>query len=150
VGFQINPYLGDIKYYKPLVFAGRYTYGIFNYLSVGAEFSGFYDNGKLNTKVSRTTLDARYGVLCRVKYPYLKYFHPFIEVSAYYGHVKEETKGTNAGIKKSDYFSGYAAPGISVNMFRKRISFDFFYKFSPRKIIDNKYYVMTWRMNVNF
>ena len=150
IGFQINPYLGDIKYYKPLVFAGRYTYGIFNYLSVGAEFSGFYDNGKLNTKVSRTTLDARYGVLCRVKYPYLKYFHPFIEVSAYYGHVKEETKGTNAGIKKSDYFSGYAAPGISVNMFRKRISFDFFYKFSPRKIIDNKYYVMTWRMNVNF
>ena len=150
IGFQINPYLGDIKFYKPLVFAGRYTYGIFNYLSVGAEFSGFYDNGKLNTKVSRTTLDARYGVLCRVKYPYLKYFHPFIEVSAYYGHVKEETKGTNAGIKKSDYFSGYAAPGISVNMFRKRISFDFFYKFSPRKIIDNKYYVMTWRMNVNF
>ena len=150
IGFQINPYLGDIKYYKPLVFAGRYTYGIFNYLSVGAEFSGFYDNGKLNTKVSKTTLDVRYGLLCRVKYPYLKYFHPFIEVSAYYGHVKEETKGTNAGIKKSDYFSGYAAPGISVNMFRKRISLDFFYKFSPRKIIDNKYYVMTWRMNVNF
>ncbi|MBR3947680.1 MAG: TonB-dependent receptor [Bacteroidales bacterium] len=150
IGFQINPYLGDIKYYKPLVFAGRYTYGIFNYLSVGAEFSGFYDNGKLNTKVSRTTLDARYGVLCRVKYPYLKYIHPFLEVSAYYGHVKEENKGANAGIRKSDYFSGYAAPGISLNMFRKRISFDFFYKFSPRKIIDNKYYVMTWRMNVNF
>jgi outer membrane receptor for ferrienterochelin and colicin len=150
IGFQINPYLGDIKYYKPLVFAGRYTYGIFNYLSVGAEFSGFYDNGKLNANVSRTTFDTRYGLLCRVKYPYLKYFHPFIEVSVYYGHVKEETAVANAGIKKSDYFSGYAAPGISVNMFRKRISLDFFYKFSPRKIIDDKYYVMTWRLNVNF
>ena len=150
IGFQINSYLGDIKSYKPTVFAARYTYGIFDYLLVGAEFSGFYDNGKLNTKVSRTTTDVRYGVLCRVKYPYLKYFHPFFEVSAYYGHVKEVTKGENGVVKKSDYFSGYAAPGISVNMFRKRISLDFFYKFSPRKIIDNKYYVMTWRLNVNF
>lgn len=150
IGFQTNPYLGDIKFYKPAVFAARYTFGIFDYLSVGAEFSGFYDNGKLNTKVSRTTLDTRYGLLCHVKYPYLKYLHPFFEVSVYYGHVKEENKGIDADIKKSDYFSGYAAPGISINMYRKRISFDFFYKFSPRKIINNKYHVLTWRMNVNF
>ncbi len=150
IGFQLNPYLGDIKSYKPLVFAGRYSFSILKWLSVGVEISGFSENKTINDFSHKISLDTRYGLLCRVKYPYLKYFHPFFEVSAYYGHVKEETLGLNSEIKKSDYFSGYAAPGISVNMFRKRISFDFFYKFSPRKIINNKYHVLTWRLNFNF
>lgn len=150
IGFQINSYLGDIKFYKPLVFAGRYSFGILKWLSVGTEISGFRENKKVNDDSRKISLDTRYGVLCRVKYPYLKYFHPFVEVSAYYGHYTESLTGANGYVKKSDYFSGYAAPGISVNMYRKRISFDFFYKFSPRKIINNKYHVLTWRMNVNF
>ena len=150
IGFQINQYLGDIKNYKPLVFAGRYSFGILKWLSVGAEVSGFCENKTLSDGSHKTSLDARYGLFCHVKYPYLKYFHPFVEVSVYYGHYTETLSGANGYAKKSDYFSGYAAPGISVNMFRKRISLDFFYKFSPRKIIDDKYYVMSWRLNVNF
>ena len=150
IGLQINQYLGDIKNFKPLVFAGRYSFGILKWLSVGAEVSGFRENKTLSDGSRKNSLDARYGLFCRVKYPYLKYLHPFVEVSVYYGHVKEETLGLNSEIKKSDYFSGYAAPGVSVNMFRKRISFDFFYKFSSRKIINNKYHVLTWRLNVNF
>jgi hypothetical protein len=150
IGFQINQYLGDIKNFKPLVFAGRYSFGILKWLSVGAEVSGFREYKTLSDGSRKTSLDARYGLFCRVKYPYLKYFHPFVEVSAYYGHYTETLTGTNGYTEKSDYFSGYAAPGISINMFRKLISLDFFYKFSPRKIINNKYHVLTWRMNVNF
>lgn len=150
IGLQINQYLGDIKNYKPLVFAGRYSFGILKWLSVGAEVSGFRENKTLSDGSRKNSLDARYGLFCRVKYPDLKYFHPFVEVSVYYGHYTETLTGTNGYAKKSDYFSGYAAPGISINLFRKRISLDFFYKFSPRKIIDNKWHVVTWRLNVNF
>lgn len=150
IGFQLSPYLGDIKYSKPLVFAGRYMFGIFNYLSVGAEFSDYKETVKINTSDTKTSFDTRYGAICRATLPYLKHLHPFVEVSAYYGHFTQTFTGTAHSDKKDDYFSFYAAPGLSINMFKKYLSLDLMYKFSPRKMIDNKKMVFSWRVNVNF
>ncbi len=145
LGFQFNPYLGDMNNYKPIVFAARYSFGIFDYLSVGVEFSGYKATTNLTSEV-----DTRYGVLCRAKYPYLKYLHPFVEISAYYGRLSETYSLSTNKNSITNYFSGYAAPGISINLIKKYFSIDFMYKFSPRKIIDAKFRVISWRLNVNF
>lgn len=150
IGFQINEYMGNIKQYKPLVFAARYAFGIKNWLSAGAEFSGFRENKKISQDSRRICLDTRYAFFGRAKYTRLKYLHPFIEIAAYYGHHSQKFTNSDNIYNKSDYFSCYGAPGISINLFKKIISVDFMYKFSPSKIIDNKYYVMSWRLNFNF
>ncbi|MDD3686649.1 MAG: TonB-dependent receptor plug domain-containing protein [Bacteroidales bacterium] len=147
IGLQFNKWLGYNYAWDIYVFAVRYGYGIKKYLRVGAEFSGFVRESKyLDVEINP---NFNFGLFVRGKISKLKYLHPFVETSVYYSYNYFVTEGEPVYVEHK-YFSGFIAPGITINLAKGGLNLDIFYKFSPHEMIDGRKSVITWRVCFNF
>lgn len=152
IGVQFNPYLdqsffwGGIKRYA---FAARYIFENKRGISFGPEFSGDY--GHDNTIAKWHTLSV--GAFFRYTFLLKKKVSPFVEVSGYYqwGKLKiNDSDWYEHNKSKNQRFSYYVAPGFSTALYKKKLTLDFFIKFSTYKFLNGRNFVPSFRIVYHF
>ncbi len=153
IGIQFNPYLnpsffnGDIKQYP---FALRYGWMAPLGISFGPEFSGFYGNSNsANWHVLNFGMFFRYALLKQ------KNISPFVEASGFYHAGKltitdSKQSEENGQTTIHSGFSYYFAPGISINLYRKKLLLDVMVKFSTDRFLNGEYFIPSIRIVYRF
>jgi hypothetical protein len=156
IGVQFNPYLdqsfinGDIKKY---VFAARYIFENKEGISFGPEFSGNYGH---NDALKWYTLNL--GAFFRYTFLYKKKVRPFVEVSAYYQWNRMTVTDTtydyvNNGQKndiENHKFGYYVAPGISIPLYKRKLTLALFIKCSTDTFLNGRNFVPSIRIVYHF
>lgn len=153
MGIQFNPYLnssffsGDIKQYP---FALRYGWMAPLGISFGPEFSGFFGNSS-----SANWHVLNFGMFFRYTFLKQKNVSPFAEASGFYrtgkltitnGMQPEENGQTTI----HNGFSYYFAPGISINLYRKKLLLDVMVKLSADRFLNGEYFIPSIRIVYRF
>ncbi len=156
VGVQYNPYFdqsffnGDIKKY---VFAVRYIWSNKKGVSFGPELSGNY--GHNNAFIWHTI---NFGAFFRYAFRVKRKISPFLEASAYNQWNKMTVKDStfintdndlNSGIKNNK-ISYYVAFGISTPLYRRKLTLDFFIKYSTDMFLNGRNFVPSIRIVYHF
>jgi len=156
IGVQFNPYFdqsffnGDIKKY---VFAARYIFENKEGISFGPEFSGNYGH---NEAFKWHTLN--FGAFFRYTFLHKKKVRPFVEVSAYYQWNQMTVTDTtydyvNNGQKngiENNKFGYYVAPGISISLYKRKLTLDFFIKCSTDTFLNGRNFLPSIRIIYHF
>jgi len=156
IGIQVNPYFDSYLFdrvYTKYVFAIRYGFNIKEHLSFGPEFSGFY----MHHSFTKFT-DFNFGGFVRYTFMPAYRIKPFIELSPYYCRYRYKIEPGPSWERydgKSNYFSGYLSPGLSLCTKNRKFSLDLMYKFSitnnpEAPFANSKKSVFSYRFNFNF
>ncbi len=154
IGAQINSYvnlnhISDDYDYKQNVIALRY--GIrFNDITLGMEL---FDLNYKDPTLRGNTLS--FGIYSRYHFLQSKKTKPFVELNGYYAHLKTEPYGTaqfpdGSNEMKSNRFSYYMAPGISINLYKNRLTLDLMVKMSTERLITEKHFDPSYKINFHF
>lgn len=155
IGIQLNPFLNKTLFepgglrYMSVIASLRYGNRITKNLTSGIEFSSassFRHNLSYYNYYSY-----RAGIFIRYTWPAYSRFQIFAEASPYYFHYWREITATGIPTPlRADKFGYYVAPGFSLYNKNKRISFDFYYKFSNLMFQNGDIAVFSYKVNFNF
>jgi hypothetical protein len=109
----------------------------------------------LNTEPNFTISHLNIGGFVRYSFLPGSRIMPFGEISPYYtfSSYKNGPENVYPGMEpegKSNYFSGYIAPGISLLNKSRNIKLDLMYKFSDKVFVNGNKSVFSYRLNINF
>lgn len=137
IGVQYNPYINtksfSFPYPKQYTYAIRYGYRTSPNISFGSEISGNYLKNEIATSTSFNM-----GVFIRASSLVQKSISPFAELSAYYQIGKTIITDASLILDSEDTFNNnqfnyYFAPGLSINLYKKRLTLDVMVKVSTIK-----------------
>jgi hypothetical protein len=153
IGVQFNPYIdqslftGSVRQYA---FALRYSLSSQKGISFGPEFSGYYGHS-----LTAKWQNYNFGLFLSYTFLQQKKVSPFIEVSGYYQNNKMISTDSRFDFNGSGKIvvkrlSYYAAPGISFFILKKKLSIDFFVKFSTDKFLNSRNFIPSFRLVYHF
>ncbi len=153
IGIQLNPYLnqsffnGDIKQYP---FALRYGWMAPSGISFGPEFSGHFGHSS-----SANWHVLNFGMFFRYTFLKQKNVSPFVEAGGFYRTGKltitdSRQPEENGQSTIHNGFSYYVAPGISINLYRKKLLLDVMVKFSTDRFLNGEYFIPSIRIVYRF
>jgi len=153
IGVQFNPYLnqsffnGDIKQYP---FALRYGWMAPSGISFGPEFSGHFGHSS-----SANWHVLNFGMFFRYTFLKQKNVSPFVEAGGFYrtGKLKitdSRQDENNGRTFIHNGFSYYVAPGISINLYRKKLLLDIMVKFSTDRFLNGEKFIPSLRIVYRF
>lgn len=154
IGVQINSYiyLDNISMsidFPRIVYALRYGYRFDNF-TLGLEL---FDWTHKNHSSKGNTIGL--GVYSRYHFLQSKKAKPFVELNGYYAHSKTEIYDTSLFLDGrnetvNNRFSYFVAPGISINLYKNRLTLDLMVKMSTERLQSGNHFDPSYKIVFHF
>jgi len=152
IGIQYNPYLNHNLFSydtRENVYAIRYGLG-YKAMTIGLEL---FDHTFRQSALKGNTISL--GIYSRYTFLRTKNISPFAEINTYYSSSKTTILDENLIQDGNDQFTNtkigyYIAPGLSIKLYKSKVSLDLMLKVSSADLINGTHFVPSYKINYHF